>query len=166
MSYLTQKQYDRRRENAAKRNYRNELIASVNGMTEKEAELVTELCSVRHEMHTNIDSLINDPSNTLIENKLITIYNRINATSLPKLSFGKYDRVDEGYIDIENIQGLYEYDDVPEQGTQAWQNWYDENYSRIADDWENLNTIIENYLKEVDKIYDTSFAPTGALRAF
>ena len=164
MAYLNREQYDRRRENAEERNARNEVIAVTNGIGEHEAELISELCRIRHNMHCNIASLVNDTSNSSIEKDLVSIHDRINASTLPHISYGKYDRCDEGCLDIEDIQSMYEYEDVPEEDAER-QDWYDENYARIYNDWEALNDIIEEYLRnDIDKKYGTSFAPTGVLR--
>ncbi len=166
MAYLKKEQYERRRKNADERNANSAAIAVEHGMTEEEADLIWDLCRVRHEMHTHIDSLVYSQSNTLIHKELISIRVKINETNLPELSYEQYDKCDEGCIGIDDIDGLYEYDDVPESGTPEWQNWYDDNYARIYNDWEELNTIIEKYLQEIDKKYCTAFAPTGALRVF
>lgn len=58
MAKLNKEQYYRRAINAERRNANNEEIAVANGMPEHWAELVTELCRVRHEMHCNIDKLV------------------------------------------------------------------------------------------------------------
>lgn len=54
MAYLTKEQYEYRRESAARRNIHSVAVAVEHGMTEKEAELICELCSTRHEMLCNI----------------------------------------------------------------------------------------------------------------
>lgn len=59
MAKLNKEQYYRRAINAERRNAKNEEIAISNGMPEHWAELVTELCRIRHEMHCNIDKLVN-----------------------------------------------------------------------------------------------------------
>lgn len=161
MAYLNQHQYDYRRESAARRAAENSDIGQQNGMTEREAEFITELCSLRHEMHSNIRSYIQSSAD--ISDEMIKLRDSINDTSLPRLDYGRFN--DSEFIDIDTIDLLYEIDDVPEDD-QERKEWYTENYERIYSDWEELNDIIERYLAEIDNKYKTSFAPTGKLRVF
>lgn len=54
MAYLNKEQYEYRREAAATRNLKNEQTAIENGMTENQADLISRLCSLRHEYHCNL----------------------------------------------------------------------------------------------------------------
>lgn len=56
MAYLNKEQYEYRHETAAARNAKNESIAVENGMTKEQADMISRLCSLRHELHTNIDN--------------------------------------------------------------------------------------------------------------
>ncbi len=41
---------------------------------------------------------------------------------------------------------------------------YDDNYIRISGELEELNTKIEKYLANIDKIYNTNYCPSGKQR--
>lgn len=160
MAYLNKRQYEYRRESAAKRAEQNSDTAMAHGMTEDEAKLVNELCSIRHEVHSNIRCYIS--SNAEPCKRLLGIKGRINVTSLPHLTYGKYD--DGDCINIDDLDYLYESCEVPDSDSDEYQDWYDGTYTRIYHDWEELNKIIEDYLNDIDKRYNTNFAPSGALR--
>lgn len=171
MAYLTKEQYEYRREAAASRAAENREIAIENGMTEEQANLISELCSLRHELHTNMDDLVTGNDNNRIEKRLIRLNSEIRESGLTPMShIPSY----EGYfIDIESMAMLEEdaasdYCDysAPESGTDEWDEWYDENYSRIYDEWSEIHSGIESYLAEIDEKYGTHFKPTGALRIF
>jgi hypothetical protein len=72
MACLNKKQYDYRRESAAARNLNNEEIAVEHGMSEEQAELISKLCSIRHNFHCNIDSLAKSSEDNSIFEKLRT----------------------------------------------------------------------------------------------
>ena len=162
MAYLTEEQYAYRRESAARRAATNEVIAVEHGMTEQQAEMISELCSMRHELHTNMDSVTINDSNLNIKSELVKLARRIDESGLPQVPCIPIAEGD--YIDIDDIDGLLEYDEWPEQGTQEWQDKYDDEYARIYGDLEQLNKDIEAYLADIDKQYGTSWCPTGALR--
>lgn len=160
MAYLNKAQYDYRRESAAARNLNNEEIAVENGMTEYQAELISELCAVRHKFHCNIDSIVKSAENDSMSD-IVEIEKSINESGLPELD------IVSRLLDIDDLDGLiYEYgDDVPEDhDSQEFQDWYDDNYARISSELEGINKNIEKYLAMIDKKYGTSWCPTGALR--
>lgn len=161
MAHLNQKQYDYRRESAAARNLTNEEIAVQNGMSEEQAELISKLCAIRHELHCNMDSLTKSSENHSTFDEIENIEDAINESGLPQLNVASM------LLDADDMNGLiYEYgDDVPEDhDSQEFQDWYDDNYSRIHGELEGVNKTIEDYLRVIDKDYYTSFAPTGKLR--
>lgn len=161
MAHLNQKQYDYRRESAAARNSTNEEIAVQNGMSEEQAELISKLCAIRHEFHCNMDSLTKSSEDHSTFDEIENIEDVINESGLPQLNVASM------LLDADDMNGLiYEYgDDVPEDhDSQEFQDWYDDNYSRIHGELEGVNKAIEDYLRVIDKDYHTSFAPTGKLR--
>lgn len=162
MAYLTKEQYDRRRENAEQRNGQNEKIALSNGMTECQAELISELCRLRHELHTNMNAVTLNDSNRGIKSQLVKLAQQIEQSGLPKVPSIPTGECD--YIDIDEINELLEYDEWPEPDTQEWQNKYDDEYSRIYGELEQLNKDIEAYLADIDKRYSTHWCPTRTLR--
>lgn len=162
MSYLTKEQYAYRRESAARCAADNEAIAMEHGMPEKQAELISELCSMRHELHTNMDSVTKSDADIRIKSRLVKLSSKIVAAGLPQVPCIPIAEGD--YIDIDDIDELLETDEWPESGTQEWQDKYDDEYARIYGELEQLNKDIEAYLADIDKQYGTSWCPTGALR--
>lgn len=161
MAHLNQKQYDYRRESAVSRNATNKEIAMQNGMSEEQAELISKLCAIRHEFHCNMDSLTKSSEYHSTFDEIENIEDAINESGLPQLNVASM------LLDADDMNGLiYEYgDDVPEDhDSQEFQDWYDDNYSRIHGELEEVNKAIEDYLRVIDKNYHTSFAPTGKLR--
>lgn len=162
MAYLNKEQYEYRSKAAAQRNANNETIAIANGMTEEQADTISRLCSLRHELHTNMDKVTTSDSDIRIKSRLVQLASEMHELGLEPIEGVPYGECD--YIDIDDINELYEIGEWPEPGTHEWQDMYDEEYSRIYGELEGLNTNIENWLAQIDKKYGTTFAPTGALR--
>ena len=162
MAYLKKGQYEYRREAAARRAADNEQIAVEHGMTEEQARLISDLCALRHELHTNMDKVTVSDNDLRIKPSLVKLNAAIRESGLkPAECMPSYE---DDYIDIDDIDWLYETDEWPESGTQEWQDKYDDEYSRIYGELEQLNNNIEKYLADIDKQYGTHFCPTGALR--
>ena len=162
MAYLKKEQYEYREKAAARRAADNEQIAVEHGMTEEQAELISELCRLRHELHTNMDKVTINDSYIKIKPELVDIARKIDDAGLPQVPCIPVAEGD--YIDIDDIDELFECDEWPESGTQEWQDKYDDEYARIYGELEQLNSDIEKYLAEIDKQYGTKWCPTGALR--
>ena len=161
MGHLNKQQYERRRENAVSRNIKNEDIAVANGMTQEQAELISELCSLRHRIHSSVDRLVEDNSEATRD--LIGVNARIDESGLKAMDFIPTDTSD--YIDIDDINTLYETEEIPEDDEER-RKWRADKTAYICEQWYELNRSIERYLAEIDKKYNTHFAPTGALRIF
>ena len=162
MAYLTKEQYAYRQESAAKKMVENATIAQEKGMTEEQTDILEELCSFRHDFHCNMSKLVNDNTDTFKE--LLRIREELVKSGLPKLDIGRFD---EGlYIDIDDFQVVYETEQVPDNDTQEFDEWYEKTYSRIYDELSELHKMIEDYLSNIDKKYGTNYCPTGALRIF
>lgn len=162
MAYLKKEQYAYRRESAARRAAANEEIATQNGMTQEQAELISELCRLRHELHTNMDKVTINDSDIKIKPQLVELARKIDNAGLPQIPCIPIAEGD--YIDIDDIDELIECEQWPDSCTQEWQDKYDEEYHRIYGELEQLNKDIEAYLADIDKQYKTSWCPTGALR--
>lgn len=162
MAKLTKEQYAYRRESAARRNADNEAIAVEHGMTEEQAELISKLCTLRHELHSNMDKVASNDSQLDIKGQLVKLAREIDEAGLPQVPCIPIAEGD--YIDIDSLDELLEYGEWPESGTDEWQEKYDDEYSRIYNELAELNKDIEKYLAEIDKQYGTSWCPTGALR--
>lgn len=84
MAFLKKEQYEYRREAAAERNMRNELKAVDNGMTAKQAELISELCSLRHKLHCSMDSIVKDNDGDIYK-RFVSLEERMEESGLPEL---------------------------------------------------------------------------------
>lgn len=162
MGYLTKQQYERRRENAVARNIKNGEVAVANGMTQEQAELISELCSMRHNLHSNIEHLVYDSSKELRE--LIELNIRLKDSGLEPMDFVPLDAYDE-FASIDYIDVLLEMEDVPED-EEGRKEWYTDKTFMIHEQWDELNRKIEAYIARIDEKYNTKYAPTGALRIF
>lgn len=170
MAYLDKRQYEYREAKAAERNVRNAEIAIENGMTEEQAELIIRLCSLRHELHGSVDSLIK--SAECSEWDIVKRLVRLNDEELPEAGLEEF--INSDYIDnIDCIDMCFDIGEdsegnlVPEDhDSEEFQEWYDATYYRASDAWEEVNTKIEHYLRGIDEKYNTHFKPTGALRIF
>jgi len=156
MAKLTKDQYDRRRENAAQSNIENEKIAMKKGMNEHQAELISELCSLRHDMHS--DKPINNDDNNY-KKKLVELNIEIKESGIKQMDFIPSGDVSE-YIDIDTIDELYVMGEVPEEDDKR-EKWRQTEFDRISEELHGLNNNIEEYLREIDNKYGTSFSPTG-----
>lgn len=155
MAYIKKEQYEYRRESAAKRNADNKAVAVEHGMSEEQAALISELCSLRHELHTNMNAVAKDDSDLRIKQRLVELNQRIREADLSPMPF--VPSYDDDYIDIDDIALLQELGELDD---------YDTEYERIYGELSALNAKIENYLGELDTQYGTSFKPTGSLRVF
>lgn len=164
MAYLNKEQYEYRREAAAARNVKNEKIAVDNGMTEQQADLISRLCSLRHELHCSMDDIVkgNDVAEDIRE-RFASLEDKMEESGLPEFGVS-------GWLeDLDDMDGLMYYygEDVPEDhDSDEFKDWYNEEYQRIYNELSNIHDSIEHYLKEIDEKYKTSFCPTGALRNF
>lgn len=164
MAYLNKEQYAYRRESAARRNADNEVVAVEHGMTGEQAELISDLCRLRHELHTNMDRVTRSDTDLRIKAQLVAANAAIKESGLTPVPCIPTDEGD--YIDIDDIDLLQEIEEWPESGTDEWQEKWNEEYSRIYDELEQLNSDIEHYLADIDRQYGTAWCPSGALRIF
>ena len=160
MAYLTKEQYEYRRMAAAQRNLENETIAIANGLTEEQADAISSLCSLRHELHSNMNTMVDNDYNH-IKDRLYELTVKMHKLGLEPIKGIPYC---DGCIDILEMEELYEIEDWPNPDTQEWQDKYDEESGRIYRELEDLNDKIEDWLGEIDEKYGTKFKPTGALR--
>lgn len=162
MGKLTKEQYEYRARSAAERNFKNEETAKDNGMSEEAAEALSELAAWRHKFHCDIERVVMSAGGedwNMFE-EVEDIESRLAENGLPRIAVS-------GILeDMDSIDGLrYDYgDDVPDDDSDEWQDWYDDNYSRIYDEAERVNLLVEDYLRKIDEQYGTSWCPTGSLR--
>lgn len=163
MAYLTEGQYDRRRENAAKRNADDEAILIESGWNESDAELISRVCALRHEYHCDMDRIAKYGSEgSMALRELNEINNKLCENGLPTIEDLPCEE------DMDDMDGLINYyGDAPEDhDSEDFKEWYDEEYQRIYDELSDGNAAVERYLSGIDKQYGTHFAPTGAQRIY
>lgn len=148
MSYLDKRIYERKREFAANKKAKN-----ADKVTAEQAEVLAELCAFRHKFHCNMDSIVQDHTQSF--QRLIAINIQLNRASLPIISGVPTDTTD--YIDIDDIWTLQE------MGTM---NNYEDEYHRIHNELSALHEKIEIYLNKIDEQFGTNYAPSGASRIF
>lgn len=152
MATLCKEQYAYRERSARIKNENNIGVAISNGMTEEQAELIAELCALRHELHTNMDKVVTDDFGSIkIKPRLVELNQRIEQSGIEPMQFIPYNRAD--YIDIDDLFEL----NVSEED-------YADEYNRIYGELSELHNKIEDYLRDLDKEYGTDWCPTGALR--
>ena len=163
MAYLNKEQYAARERNAQRRNADNAEAAIEKGMTEEQAYLITELCSLRHEIHCNTDSIIENDEHGYLD-KLVNLNTRIRVSGFDYIKDIPAN-IDD-FIDIDDIRLLEMVGEGVPKDTDSdeYDNWREDNYCRIANELEELNNKIEDYLTEIDDKYGTHFCPTGSLR--
>lgn len=162
MAKLTKEQYAYRRESAARRAADNEAIAVEHGMTEEQAELISKLCTLRHELHSNMDKVTSNDSQLDIKGQLVELAREFDEAGLPQVPCIPIAEGD--YIDIDSLDELLECDVWSESHSEEWQCKYDDEYCRIYNELSDLNKEIEKYLAEIERQYGTKWCPTGALR--
>jgi len=151
--------YEGKREFAAKRMAENKKIET---LTESQHEAMSNLASVRHDFHVNMEKITKSDDNKL-KPKLIEANIQLKESGLMPMSFLPTD--EEDFIDIDSIDELYEIDEVPEDEDER-KDWYDENYESIFKKLSNLHSKIEDYMRSIDKQYGTNYAPSGMSRMF
>lgn len=133
-------------------------------LTEEQHDALSQMCSARHILHTNIDRITKGSEQDYLGN-IIEANGTLKKSALPIIEGIPTDTID--YIDIDSIGELEDLGEAPSRDDEdEWQEWYDAEYSRIYDELENLNKTIEKYLEQIDTERGTHYAPTGASRIF
>lgn len=121
MAKINKEQYLFRNESAVKHNIKNEETVISNGMTEEQAEALSELCAARHSFHCNIESIAaNDEHNR--KGNLIKVNAIIRESGLDPMSF--IPSFDDDFIDIDDLNLLIEIEgnehEDDEQEREEW----------------------------------------------
>lgn len=109
-------------------------------------------------MHSNIDHLTSDSE--LMERELDEMEARLVSCGLPSL-ISKYDDWDDyetPWARFDIIATM-----MPDDGEEYD---YDDIYCHCYDQWSDLNSRIESYLRDRDAEWGTAFAPSGFTRLF
>lgn len=160
MAILNKNDYFRRELSAGRRHIENGQKLVDKGISEEVADLISDLCSVRHKIHTN-QSRIAWGEDTSTLDELVRINSELREAGFITMAF--IPSYTDDYIDIDSINILQEAEDM-NSDDDDWQDWVDDNLSRIMSELEELNRRIETYLDSIDKKYGTNYAPTGAQR--
>jgi len=150
MAYHTKETYERKAEWAANRMEENSKIES---LTEEQHSALAKLCSFRHELHCNQDSLfitesanynkyhemLDEGVNTILINAGLLIINGIATDFMPS--------------DMDLAYGCAEEWETLEEGKEIALN------QAIA-----INEKIETYLLQIDNKYGTNYCPSGKSR--
>lgn len=153
MAKLNKQQYEYRREAAFSRMQENKENCS--SLTEEQHDALTQICTIRHEIHSNIDSAFNVES---------TIYSKIiewldgesNYSINMLLKNAGLDNILFWNCDLEKVPNSYDYIDMGYDYEEA----LDEHYSLFS----RINNEIEDFLRKIDQTHKTSYAPTGTHR--
>lgn len=160
MAKLNKDQYFARGLAAGNRMRNNEEILSDKGVSEEVADLLSELCTLRHNIHSNIDRMIYRNESGYFED-LIRINGELKDQGFAVMDFCPTST--DSFIDIDDIYIREEIEGMNSE-SEDYQDWYDDAYHEIYEQYEELNRKIEGYLADVDKKYDTNYCPTGAQR--
>lgn len=133
-------------------------------LTEEQHDALSQMCSARHELHTNIDRITKGTEKDYLGD-VIEANGMFKKSALPIIDGIPTDKSD--FINIDSIRELEDLGEAPSRDDEdEWQEWYDAEYSRIHDELAELNRKIEKYLEQIDIEHGTYYAPSGASRIF
>lgn len=134
----------------------NSEIGQDNGLTEEQCDALERLCKIRHEIHcAGADVMFNAEHgsyNEMWDYLDYGINELLSDANLPTISFG-FDREELPDSLTYDIPGIWDEDMT-----------YDKAYYMVAEVVSESNSIIESYLREIDRQYGTSYCPTGFAR--
>ena len=155
MAYLSKEAYDRKREWAARKHKKQKCVTA---LSEEQHEVLAELCRIRHELHCNKDAFF-------ITGR--ADYRSTRAYFPNEIGDGRINE-DLASVGLPIIRWSHSFLDFPDDN--AWQEGgyedWDEAYEAARDMAEDLNSNIEDYLRNIDEEYGTEYAPSGATRIF
>ena len=166
MGYLDKNAYGNKREWVARRMSQN---AKSNSLTEEQHEALEQLCKFRHDLHCNQKSLFltNSCEYTYFWESVRGnnhILGRLGDVSLPILTIEGSYSVPSDYDWNDDEYGEYEVGIDSED--DRYEDKYEYVFSICLDFVENVNRQIEEYLRDIDEQYETSYCPTGATRIY
>lgn len=136
----------------ANQNAKNRKISAKNGLTDKQHEALTYVCSFRHELHCHQEDLFfsesanfSDFANMLCGKLHVLLCN-------VGIEYGKFDYYNE-FIELPDDQ-MCESDEEYEQGLQ-----------KVHEFCERIDADIIEFLQEIDSRYNTEYAPTLIARS-
>jgi len=157
MGALTKEQYEYRRESATQRCIDNK--ENCNSLSDEQHDLMSEICSMRHEIHSNQDSLYNTESGSfkkyfdwLNDESDECINGKLKNSGLPIMEWS----IDIICMPCDNDR----YEGVIDNTDEAEEENRDEFYEQCN----VINNDIENYLRNIDDKHGTNYCPSGFLR--
>lgn len=155
MGQINKQQYECRRESAARRMAEN---AEVTTLTSEQHELLAEIASARHAMHTKAKEMYNCESAGYSSLWSVwfdgsrSINERLEKESMPTISYSMSE-CDFPTSDDRQLGLINDTDEAEE-----------ENIEKFYELHGKLNNDIERYLRQIDERYGTKYAPSGKLR--
>lgn len=146
------------------RNNSNAETAIEAGLSEEQVNTIIDLCALRHDFHCNIDGVADNDQDTHYKRRIVELNVRLNDFGLPTIS--GVPTIPEDYIDIDDLYERIElarFDGTYPSGSE-YNEWVEDNRSEIQEQLYALHKSMEDCLDEIDKKYNTNFAPTGAQR--
>jgi hypothetical protein len=126
-------------------------------LSDEQHATLANLCRIRHDLHTNIKSLINSPECD-IDSELIECKDSMGKVGLPALQL-PFLHVD--YFDIDNLQFIKSPDfNSPDD----YLGWYNKTFEELYEQWSKVHRAIELYLLDIDSNHGTQYCPTGMSR--
>ena len=149
MAKLTKEQYEKRTENAVSRQEENKTIRT---LTEEQHDIISEVCNMRHKIHSSGDELYNMQS--LFSNKatiwLEDINSRLISIDLPRIN--NIPRSEDFPSAEDQYCGVIDTDDE------------EKNIEKFYELMNDLNNSIEQWLRRIDTEHGTNYCPTGTHR--
>lgn len=160
MGKLNKDQYRYRELSAARKMSNNAEMMESKKVDPEIADLLSKLCYYRHQIHCSIDKMVRKNETDFLE-QLIVINSELEEHNFKTMSFCPTDTVD--YIDIDDIDLRMTMEDKS-LDDDDFQEWFDNTYRELYEQYEELNRNIEKYLSEIDEEFGTNYCPSGALR--
>lgn len=152
MAYFSKEVYFRKREWAARKQQEQRVVTA---LTEKQQDALAELCSIRHELHCNQEGFF---YNENPEFKWIW-------EALPNWSDGGQINESLAGAGLPIITWSHTIWDFPvDSAWEAGSDEWDDAFFTAMEMAEDINSDIENYLRNIDDQYGTEYAPSRATR--
>ena len=154
MAYLDKEAYERKREYAAKRMAENREITT---LTDEQHDLLNELCTFRHDLHTNQKSAFNANSSdySYYANNISKYYVGVSEDDLHSRIVKAFGTAPYTPIDYPTSEDYDDYGMTYEEAQEEAETLFDK-----------INTQIENFLSDIDKKHGTNYCPSGATRIY
>lgn len=165
MAYFTKEAYEGKKEYAARRNEADK--ENVKTLTEDQHDALAWLSAVRHKLHGGFDEMWLSESSDHEElwNYIMDsidkckIKDRLESRCLPDIDINldEEDYISDQTYDID--LSIYASEDEKEEAREKAQE-------ELAAMIEKIDTIITDYLENIDEKHGTHYAPTGNGRAY